>query len=1142
MPKLRTTFRYPVWLGLAAILIQPIAPPIKTVSAEPISDALANKYMRDIRPLMQKQCGQCHSGKRVEAEVDFDDYKSLADVRKSPKTWQKVLEMLDSLQMPPRNAKSQPTDDERTKLRTWVRNYLRFEARALAGDPGPVVLRRLNNAEYTYTIADLTGVDLKPAREFPADSAAGEGFTNTGNSLVMSPALLTKYLDAGKAVARHAVLLPDGMRFSPSASRRDWTNELLDQIRTLYRQYSDSNGGTRVNLQGIIFNTNDGGRLPLEHYLAVTLTERDALKSDPKSFERVAKAHNLSPKYLRLLWTMLTTSDSSPLFEHVRLRWKNAKPGDEKALAAEINIWQNALMRFQSVGHMKQWMVPVSSIASRQEVRVKVPAASKGNEVSLYLLAGDAGDGNANDYVLWQQPRFVIPGRPDLPLRDVREFTEQFLKRRERAFASTAQCLAAAAEASAKPATLDVAALAKRHGVEKEDLAAWLEFLGIGSSTLPKLDYFTNKMTKSGTYDFVKGWGSSETPLLVANSSDKHVRIPGNMKGHGVCVHPSPTLNACVGWRSPVTSEVRIEGAITHAHPECGNGVEWFVELRRGATRQRLAAGVAQGGRAVKFGPIEKLVVQKGDLISILIGPRAGNHACDLTDLEFVLKTTGENPKEWSLTKDVSPDVLAANPHADRLGNKDVWHFYSEPVKASASGQTIPAGSVLSNWLAAKSPNEQKKLAESVQQMLTKGPPADGKRPDAVLYRQLASLGGPLFKNFRGAKGNVAFRSAKVFGVDPATFGMHPDGTKIDPTSMCAQAPSVVEVKLPADVFAGAEFVATGMLESRTGRDGSVQVQVTASKPASASGLRSDLPLIVSEGSGSRKRWENAFEQFRQLFPAALCYTKIVPVDEVITLTLFHREDEPLCRLMLNDQQKARLDRLWLELHFISRDALTTVDAYKQLLEYASQDADPRVFYPLRKPINDRAAAYKQALLDAEPKQLDAVIQFAGKAYRRPLTNAETQELRGTLRKTSKTRIAARRCTAIDAGPRVRVAGISLSTRKGRRRQETGAGFGLRIGDAPQLLPHIVHAGSATPRGGRSRQVTRSGCPRRPGSSFVEGCPRPPLGQRVRLPLAAYQRLRHARREERTALPRVRQAAWRHVRRVDPLLHRFLPK
>ena len=44
-------------------------------------------------------------------------------------------------------------------------------------------LRRLSNAEFDYTIRDLTGVDLKPTREFPADGAAGEGFTNAAEAL-----------------------------------------------------------------------------------------------------------------------------------------------------------------------------------------------------------------------------------------------------------------------------------------------------------------------------------------------------------------------------------------------------------------------------------------------------------------------------------------------------------------------------------------------------------------------------------------------------------------------------------------------------------------------------------------------------------------------------------------------------------------------------------------------------------------------------------------------------------------------------------------------------------------------------------------------------------------------------------------------
>ena len=68
-----------------------------------------------------------------------------------------------------------------------------------------------------------------------------------------------------------------------------------------------------------------------------------------------------------------------------------------------------------------------------------------------------------------------------------------------------------------------------------EVLAAWFDFLGIGSTTTIKLDLMKEKIEKS-QYDFVKGWKTQELPALLANSSDQHVRIPGNMKPHGVTV------------------------------------------------------------------------------------------------------------------------------------------------------------------------------------------------------------------------------------------------------------------------------------------------------------------------------------------------------------------------------------------------------------------------------------------------------------------------------------------------------------------------------------------------------------------------------------------------------------------------------
>ncbi len=138
----------------------------------------------------------------------------------------------------------------------------------------------------------------------------------------MSPSLLTKYLDAGKEIARHAVLLPDGFRFSPSTTRRDWTNDVLAQIRQTYLRHTDTRGSTHVKLQGLEWETNEGGRLPLEKYLAATLAERESLAAGGKTIEAVAQERGLNVKYLGGLWNMLNGKEPSQLLDSLRVRWR----------------------------------------------------------------------------------------------------------------------------------------------------------------------------------------------------------------------------------------------------------------------------------------------------------------------------------------------------------------------------------------------------------------------------------------------------------------------------------------------------------------------------------------------------------------------------------------------------------------------------------------------------------------------------------------------------------------------------------------------------------------------------------------------------------------------------------------------------
>ncbi len=1021
----------------------------------------AGAFEKNIRPILKERCLDCHSTEKQKGELDLERFTTADSVMKHPKVWQDVIEQIELGEMPPKD-KPQLSAAQRERLLGWVNSVLDKAAPARAGDPGPVVLRRLNNAEYTYTVRDLTGVQsLDPAKEFPVDSASGEGFMNVGNSLVMSPSLVTKYLDAAKDVAAHAVLLPDGIAFSPSTSQRDWAEEKLAAIRGFYARYSVPGGGSAVNLQGIKFDTKDGGVLPLEKYLAATLELRGLLPRPARNERRegrgegqlrkLAVERNLNPKYLATLWSALNASDASLLLDPIRIQWRAAKPADAPALANAIAQWQQTLWRFTQVGHIgkrdgpKAWQVPVTPLASAREVRLKIPAPAAGQDVTLYLAASDAGDGNSDDFAVWENPRLVAPGRPDLALRDVRAAVESLNAHREKIFSSAANCLAAAAEVTGAMDKDSIGRLAQKHGVEPVVLAAWLDCLGLGGGEARIEGHLTAKTGSAQSYDFIKGWTGADALSVVANSSDQHVRIPGNMKPHSVAVHPAPKRRVVIGWRSPIAATLRAEGVVQHAHPECGNGVVWTLELRRSSSRQRLASGTAQGSKEVKFGPVENLAVQPGDVLSVVIAPRDGNHSCDLTAVDFNLS---DGARTWDLAKDVLPNILAGNPHADSLGNAGVWHFYSEPDKGGGAEPVLPTGSLLAKWQSSASTAEKLRLAGEMQKLLTGGTAGLAKdAPDAALHRQLTSLNGPLLRSagFQPAVSPTSSRQApdeagnlrtsnarqagspatqqtgslRYFGLDPALFGKHPTGATVDAKSLCVRAPAVIEVRLPADLAEGCEFVATATLHKETGREGSVQMQALTTKPAASDltagtvteqggkstwsdGERpvvSDSPILVSDGSAARKRIEAALDAFRQLFPAALCYTKIVPVDEVVTLTLYYREDDALRRLMLDEKETAQLERLWAELHYVSHDALKLVDAFEQLWQYATQDADPSAFTPMREPIKQRAEVFKKLLVDTQPAHLDAVLKFADGAYRRPLTAAEKDELRGLYRK-----------------------------------------------------------------------------------------------------------------------------------------------
>ncbi len=693
--------------------------------------SVSDSFDREIRPVVSRYCLTCHSAAKHVGDLNLERFTSLETVIQDPRVWQKVSDQLSLGEMPPKGM-PQPSPEERLRLLASVASVLKTAAGTRAGDPGPVVLRRLNNAEYTFTVRDLTGVQsLDPAKEFPADGAAGEGFMNTGNALAMSPSLVTKYMDAAKVIAGHAVLLPDGVRFSRFTSRRDWTDELLTEIRDFYKGFTEPSGTGTVRQQGMALDIGQGGVIPLRRYLSASLSLRGV--TAPAAIDRVARQNNLSAKYLTVLVNLLNSSQPSPILDGLRSRWRTAKSSDIDGLVKEITTWQQALWKFSSVGHIgkvdgpKSWMEAVTPVVDQQEFRLNLTPANGSREVTLYLTAHNAGDGAVGDVVLWREPKLVIPGRPAVPLRDVRALVDTLTERRKRMFPSTATALNAAAELGVSP--VDTAVIASRIGVDPDDLKAWFGYLGVGPQPDFKLDLLTSKIEKTGAYDFVQGWGTSKTPMLLANASNEHVRIPGNMKARGVAVHPSPTQSVGVGWRSLESAAIRIEGQVARAQVECGNGVTWSLQLRRGTTRQYLAQGEARIAAPVTIGPLDGIRVQPGDLISVLVDPREGNHACDLTAIDLRLTDAGSTPKHGRSQTMLPATCSPAIRIADSSGTADVWRFYTEPVTSDGSDSIIPANSLACPVAFRQIAGGETGVGATDRRLLTGPPPANARLP-----------------------------------------------------------------------------------------------------------------------------------------------------------------------------------------------------------------------------------------------------------------------------------------------------------------------------------------------------------------------------------------------------------------------------
>jgi hypothetical protein len=213
----------------------------------------------------------------------------------------------------------------------------------------------------------------------------------------------------------------------------------------------------------------------------------------------------------------------------------------------------------------------------------------------------------------------------------------------------------------------------------------------------------------------------------------------------------------------------------------------------------------------------------------------------------------------------------------------------------------------------------------------------------------------------------------------------------------------------------------------------------------SAKARAGDTDLIVP--AAERSRYEAAFARFANVFPDTFYVTergRYFPDDSEDKGRLlsagyhsvigFFRDDTPLSELILDDAGKRELDRLWNEFDFVADITARTWTQYffNQSGEVQGKGAESASERPADHAITDeiviqnmrdaylaKAAAdpkndpiaprairehfdgvnatlrsLEKQHRDAEPRHLDALLRFAARAYRRPLTKGEQEDIR----------------------------------------------------------------------------------------------------------------------------------------------------
>jgi hypothetical protein len=200
-----------------------------SIGEEPSNSVVMDSKHRQI---LDMYCLKCHDERNQKGKFRLDNLPYKISEIETAERWQKVLNAINSGEMPPENQKQLPSV-VKTDFLDDLSKAMVLARKSLTDQKGIITMRRLNRREYKNTLKELLGVEINVS-ELPGDTGTG-GFDTAGQNLFMSGNQFEQYQALGREAIEEAFLWQKS-----AGEQRNLRYESEDSLKRIQKKYQDT--------------------------------------------------------------------------------------------------------------------------------------------------------------------------------------------------------------------------------------------------------------------------------------------------------------------------------------------------------------------------------------------------------------------------------------------------------------------------------------------------------------------------------------------------------------------------------------------------------------------------------------------------------------------------------------------------------------------------------------------------------------------------------------------------------------------------------------------------------------------------------------------------------------------------------------